>query len=94
MTRGGRVEWPPGEGAAPGATPKAIPNTPVAKDQQDQHRAGWRRDRDGRDHCRACGQLVKEHNDQVCPATRTPGFVQRGRPPPQTPVRRYAASGR
>ena len=36
-------------------------------------------DRQGR--CRACGQLVEEHDDQVCPATRIPGFAKRGRRP-------------
>ena len=36
---------------------------------------------DDRGYCRACGRPLDEHDDQVCPATCTPGFAQRGRAP-------------
>ena len=29
--------------------------------------------------CRACGQSAEDHDNTVCPATRTPGFTKHGR---------------
>lgn len=45
---------------------------------------------DDQDRCRACGQLAEEHDDQLCPTTRTPGFAQRGWSPGPRPHNRAA----